>query len=108
MIELPRHDTYGTVAPPRAHLLIHDADGEVAEAYEYATEAGAHMALLSWQARQFEGEPRGWIYHAPSMRYRPGGEPDEEMLLSPAARVLALSAEVTADARQDQAGGAQT
>jgi hypothetical protein len=108
VIELPRHDTYATVTPPRAHLLIHDGDGEVAEGYEYATEAGAHMALLSWQARQFEGEPRGWIYHAPSMRYRPGGEPEGEMLLSPAARVLRLSSEVTADATEISPGGSQT
>ena len=108
MIELPRHDRYATVTPALARLVVHTGDGETLEAFEYATEAGAHMALLSWQARQFEGEPRGWFYHVPSMRYRPGGDPDGEMLLSPGARVLALSAEVTADARQDQAGGAQT
>jgi hypothetical protein len=108
VIELPRHDRFATVTPAVAHVVVHTGDGETLEAFEYATEAGAHMALLSWQARQFEGEPRGWIYHAPSWRYRPGGDPDAEMLLSPAARVLALHSEVTADATEVSPGGPET
>lgn len=108
MVELPQHDRFATVTPAVAHIVKHDGDGSPVESWEYSSDKVAHMALLSWQARQFEGEPRGWTYHWPSWRYRVGGDPGREMLLTAAARVLALSPGGPDHADSQQDGGTQT
>lgn len=109
MIELPEHDRYATVVPSRAYIVKHDRSGERLESWEYLTERGAHMALLSWQARQFEGEPRGWIWHYPSCRHREQIDGATfEMHMSPEARLLSWAVEVDGDANEQVPGGTQT